>query len=447
MVIDPAHAEYDHTRSTFNALIDRRPAIILRCVGVPDILRALSFAKANGLLVAVRGGGHNVAGNAICDNGLVVDLSAMRKVHVDPTQKTARAQGGVTWTELDLECQRHNLATPGGTYGTTGIGGLTLGGGIGHLLGKYGLTCDNLVSAEVVTADGRVLRATNYENRDLFWGLRGGGGNFGVVSEFEYRLHPVGEVLGGLVRYPFEYAREDVRLFRGVMVDAPDELTCMLNLEKDPETGQKDALISVLYCGPLDTGEKVVESLRTSIPVLNDEIRPISYLEMQAIFGEIPFGLRHYWKGRFLKDLPDDLIDFTVDHFAQHSSKRGTILIEPLHGLARRISPETTAFNQRGARFNASAMSVWEESTEDDTQIAWAQKYAEALQPHSLAGTEYLNYMGHDESIERVRATYGQEKFQRLSELKWKFGPGNMFRFNQNIPPLRRRGSQGPLLL
>lgn len=435
-LITPAHPEYDEARATFNAVIDRRPALIVRCAGVDDVVRSLAYARTRSLPVAIRGGGHNVAGHAVCDDGLVIDLKDMHAVTVDAARSTARAEGGTTWAEFDAATQRHGLATPGGTFGTTGIAGLTLGGGIGHLMGSYGLSCDNLISAEVVTPAGDVLTANADVNTDLFWALRGGGGNFGVVTSFEYRMHRVSTVLGGLVIYPFAQAREVLRLLRELSTDGPDELTCMITLTSDPQSREKVVALAVCFNGPVDRGMPFIERIRSALPASHFDLRPRSYVEMQSVYPDLPFGLRHYWKGHFVRDLTDELIERTVEHFAMRRGKIGAILVEPLHGAARRVPADATAFSQREARYNVSALSVWEDPDTDAEEIAWARAYAGAAERYSVTGGGYLNYMAHDEPAERVRAAYGPAKFERLRELKRRYDPTNMLRFNQNIPPL-----------
>lgn len=435
-VIKPSDADYHLARQTFNALIERRPAAIVPCGSADDVVRGLELAKGEGLPVAIRGGGHGVAGHSVGDGAVVIDLARLSTVEIDPIRRIVSAGGGVTWAEFDKATQVHGLATPGGTFGSTGLGGLTLGGGIGHLLGVYGLTCDNLIAAEVVTADGNILFADEDKNADLFWALRGGGGNFGVVTQFVFRLYPVGTLLGGLIVYPWAQARDAIILFRDVSLQASDDLTCMILLERDEDTGERVVVLSVCHTGPSDLAEREVLPLRESIPVLRDTVRPMGYLELQAIFGELPFGYRNYWKGHFLMDLPDDLIDFTVQHYARRASTHahGAILMESLHGAALRVAPGAMAFNQRAARFNVSALAIWEREEDDAIQKAWARDYAAELQSHSSSGG-YLNYANPDDSLDRVREAFGPEKFDRLRQIKKRYDPGNVFRFNHNIPP------------
>ena len=434
-VIDPAHPEFDLARAVFNGAITRRPALIVRPIDAADVVTAIEFARAAGLPLSVRGGGHNVAGHAVCDDGMMLDLRLLRGVEVKETSRVAEAGGGATWNDFDPACQRHGLATPGGTFGTTGIAGLTLGGGIGHLIGRYGLTLDNLLKAEMVTADGRVLLASEDDNDDLFWALRGGGGNFGVVTRFFYRLHELRSLTAGLLVYDFANAGAVVRSFREVVEDAPDELTPILVLSHDRATGDRVVAVSICWTGDSEDARERLESLRSTPGLLLDAVRPTSYLQLQALFGEIPFGLRHYWKGHFVTAMPDELIEFAVEHFAQRHSPLGIVLIEPVQGHARRVPDDATAFANRHAAFNVSGLSMWESPEDDDEQIAWARAFGDGLGPYSSRGGGYLNYMGSDEPLERVQAAFGAEKFARLRELKRKFDPDNVFRQNQNIPP------------
>jgi FAD/FMN-containing dehydrogenase len=434
-VIDPLHPEFELARAVFNGAIVRRPALIVRPLDAADVARAIELARTSGLPISVRGGGHSVAGHAVCEGGVMIDLRLLREVDVDPAKRTAEAGGGATWNDFDPACQRHGLATPGGTFGTTGIGGLTLGGGLGHLMGPYGLTLDNLVQAEVVTADGDVLLASEAINSDLFWGLRGGGGNFGVVTRFVYQLHEVPTLTAGMLVYDFSKAADVLRRVREVIEETPDELTVFVVLGRDRASGRPIVAASVCWTGSSDDARSRLELLRSIPGLLADAVRPMSYLQLQGIFGELPFGLRHSWKGHFVSGLPDELIDLAVEHFARRTSPLGTILIEPLHGLATRLPEDATAFANRHAAFNVSGISVWESPDDDAEQTAWAREFAASIEPYSTRGGGYLNYMARDEPPERVEAAFGPEKFGRLRELKRKFDPDNVFRQNQNIPP------------
>jgi FAD/FMN-containing dehydrogenase len=376
-----------------------------------------------------------VAGHAVCDDGVMIDLGLLREVKVDPVARTAEVGGGATWKDFDPVCQRHGLATPGGTFGTTGVAGLTLGGGLGHLMGPHGLTLDNLLQAEVVTADGDVLLASEDENADLFWALRGGGGNFGVVTRFVFRLHELPQLTGGLLVYDFAQAGALLRNARELVEGTPDELTIFFVCGRERASGTRIAGASVCWTGTSDEARSRLALLRSMPGLLADAVRPMSYLQLQGIFGELPFGLRHYWKGHFVTGLNDELIDFAVEHFAKRTSPLGTILIEPMHGHATRVPDDATAFANRHAAYNVSGIAVWDSPEDDEAQIAWARAFGEGVRPSSARGGGYLNYMGRDEPLERVEAAFGPEKFARLRELKRTFDPDNVFRQNQNIPP------------
>ena len=423
---------YEEARRVFNGMIDRRPQLIAQCVGASDVKVVIDYARARGLPVAVRGGGHNVAGHGTSEGGVLIDFSRMRTVRIDPRAQTARADPGCSWTDFDTETVAHSLATTGGTVGSTGIGGLTLGGGLGFLMGSHGLTCYNLVSADLVTADGNLLTASETDNADLFWGLRGGGGNFGVVTSFEYGLHPVGTLLAGLVLYPETAAREALELFRETCEAAPDELSGAFVMLTLPDGGKLEG-IAVCYNGPPDDGARLVEPLRKLGPPVDDGIRPMRYTEVQRTFAEIPFGLHNYWKGHFIREMSDGVIDATMDAFDTMTSEHSAILIEAPHGAVRRVAGDATAFGQRDARFNASALAIWEPSDDPDRHVGWTRAYADAISGHATGG--YVNYLGDDASAEDVAAAYGEERFRRLVALKTKYDPTNMFRFNQNIKP------------
>jgi len=425
----PDDAAYDDARRTFNALIDRYPRLVVQPHDSADVAVAFEFARAHGLPVSVRGGGHSVAGHAVGQDALALDLRALAGVDVDPQRRRVRAGGGATWRDVDPACQLHGLALPGGTFDATGIGGLTLGGGLGYLLGAYGLTLDNLVAAEVVTPNGELLVASEAEHEDLFWALRGGGGNFGVVTAFEYGLHRVATIFGGVQLYQLGDAGELLRRFRELMATAPDELTCMVDL---------DALGAKLYvCStqdPRDARSLLARYLGELRPV-RDGARTMPYLTLQRASGELRFGLRHYWKGHFVRDLPDEVIDLAVEHVRRPEAVSSSILFEPLHGAAGRISHDATAFGQRNARYNISALGIWSDAVDDARVVAWARAYAAALEPLSVTGGGYLNYGATDEPLARVEAAFGSEKFARLREIKRRYDPGNVLRFNHNIPP------------
>jgi FAD/FMN-containing dehydrogenase len=428
----PGTEPYEAARRVFNGMIDRRPALIAQCLGASDVKAAVDYARAHDLPVAVRGGGHNVAGHGTAEGAMLIDFSRMRTARVDVDARTVRADPGCTWTDFDTETVTHGLATTGGTVGSTGIGGLTLGGGLGFLMGSHGLTCDNLVSADLVTADGALLTVSEHSNPDLFWGIRGGGGNFGVVTSFEYRLHPVDTLLAGLVVYPTAKAREALELFRAVTMEAPDELSCAFAMITLPD-GPRVAAIAACFNGPIPDGERLVAPLRRLGPPVDDGIGPMRYTEVQRTFAEIPFGLHNYWKGHFIGEMPDDVIDATMEAFETITSDHTAILIEAPHGAARSVAPDATAFGQRDARYNVSGLAIWEPTEEPGRHIAWTRSLADAIAPFATGG--YVNYLGEDASADDVRAAYGAERFKRLVDLKTKYDPANMLRFNQNIQP------------
>ena len=431
-VIAVDDAGYDPARLTFNGMIDRRPELIARSLDVDDVIAAVTFAADADLPIAVRGGGHSVAGHCIGDGGLVVDLRLMRSVTVDPDGRMATCGGGALWEDLDPPCQRHGLATPGGTFGDTGVGGLTLGGGIGHLIGLHGLTLDNLLAATVVTASGEVLRASDDENDDLFWALRGGGGNFGVVTDFTFRIHPVGQLLGGLLVYPLDDAPAAVAKWRELMAEAPDQLACFALIARSELTGAEGAIISVAYFGDLDEGREAVAPLLDHPAPVTDTVRPMYYPELQEIFGRMPFGLRNYWSGRFLRELPDELIERSVEELRPQDVV-ATILFEPLYGAAARVPLEATAFGGREAAYNATFISSWFDPAEDERKIAATRNYSAMLAPWALGGG-YINYAF--ESIgDGMLSEYGVARFERLREVKRRYDPDNRFRFNHNITP------------
>ena len=425
-------AGYDAARTTFNALVDRRPVAIARCSSTADVVAALAVAREQGLPVAVRGGGHNVAGHAVGDASLVIELYGLDGVDVDPDARTARAGGGAIWRTFDAATQAHGLAAPGGTFSTTGVAGLTLGGGIGFLIGRHGLTCDNLAGAELVTVDGSVLAVDEEQNADLFWAIRGGGGNFGVVTRLDYRLHPVQEIVGGVLVWPFAAAGEALRRFRDVAVAAPDDFSTQAVVGHSASTGECICAVVVCSSGP-DEEPEPLRRLRSVPGLVLDEVRRRPYLELQQMF-DMPFGLRHHWKGHFVGELPDDLVDGLAAAI-DPAVPRGSILIEAIHGAARAVPADATAVGFRDAAFNVSALGIWNDPELDETGVAWARATAALAAPYSVQGGGYLNYMQADEPLERVRAAFGAERFERLRELKRRYDPDNVLRFNQNIPP------------
>ncbi len=374
-LLAPGEAGYEEARQVWNGMIDKRPALIARCRGVADVMQAVQIARTHDLPVAVRGGGHSAAGHATCEGGLVIDLSPMKGIRVDPAGRTVRAQGGVLWRELDGETQAFGLATTGGTVNDTGIGGLTLGGGLGWLMGQYGLACDNLVSADVVTANGRFLTAGASEHPDLFWGLRGGGGNFGVVTAFEYRLHPVGPLLAGMVLYPRAHAKDVLRLYREFSSEAPDALIAAAALMTSP-TGDPVVAIAVCYSGPLEEGERVVAPLRTFGSPLADLIGPMSYVQVQSMLdpAAFPHGIQRYWKSSFLKRLDDAVLDLIVDRTATMHSPLSMVLFFRFHGAASRVRPDETAFGLRDDQWDYDIIAQWRDPAEADHHIRWTRE-------------------------------------------------------------------------
>ena len=424
--------EYERARLSFNLLIDRRPAVIARCVDVADVAAALAFGQARGLEIAVRGGGHNPAGHCAVEDGLVIDLSRMRDVHVDPEKQVASAQGGATWLDFDTATQAHGLVTPGGVVGSTGVTGLALGGGIGHLTAQYGLTCDNLIAAELVTPAGEIVRAGGKHDPELLWGLRGGGGNFGVVGQAEFRLYPLEHVVGGRLEYEGEGVAEAVRLFRDLAIHGPHELSIQAQLTTDASLTPKLVVVPC-YTGEGDEPE-ILRPLRAMSGLVNDGVRRHSFLGQQRIFDP-GYGVdRNYWKGHFVGELPNELIDDLIARMSALGRSPGGILIESLHGAPKDVDMASAALGYRNAAFNVSVMASWTDPGHDEESIAWARETAAAIEPWSVSGG-YANYMQADEPLERVRAAFGPESFARLEALKSRYDPTNVLHRNQNIPP------------
>ena len=426
----PAEEGYDDARAVWNAAIDRRPAAVVRCADATDVVRALEFARARSLPIAVRGGGHSFAGKATCDGGLVIDCSPMRQVDVDPARAVVRAGAGCTLGDLDAATQARGLATTMGTASPTGIAGLTLGGGLGWLMGRYGLACDNLIAAELVTADGREVRTSSLEDPELLWGLRGGGGNFGVVTAFEYRLHPVTTVLGGAVTYPPEQARDVFRAYRDLTAEAPDELTAYVGVQPLP-TGPAFS-IAACWCGDVPTGERVLAPLRRLGTPLADTIRAIPYLEMQSFFAVPPVRVASYARSSFLRELDDAAIEALVARTTLPAPP-SLFFLEHVHGRVSRVGPDEAAFSHRGPGYSFAAISLWFEPDEAAAATAWIRDFFAEMTPF-LAGGVYANYLAGDESDARVRAAYGRA-WDRLVALKRRHDPDNVLRLNQNVNP------------
>ena len=396
--------------------------------------RAILFARANDITLGVRGGGHNAAGLSSVDDGLVIDLRGMRDVVVDPTRKIARAGGGATWADFDKATAAHGLATTGGVISSTGIAGLSLGGGLGWLMRSHGLACDNIVSAEVVTADGQVVRASADENPDLFWALRGGGGNFGVVTTFEFQLHEVSTVLGGMFIYPISRARDVLRLYRDVTRTAPDALTVFAAMMHTPD-GVPVIALAMCYNGPVNDGERAIAAIRASGSPIAGEVGPIPYTALQTMLDAgFPSGLQVHWRSEFASALPDELVDTLVTAFKGVRSPLSALLIEQFGGAVRRVDADATAYDQRDADYNLVLVSRWTAPADAEPNVQWARQTSDAVKSFGN-GHVYVNYIGAGESPDRVRASFSPAKFTRLAAVKRRWDPTNVFQMNQNIPP------------
>jgi len=433
-LIGADHAAYDMARRVWNGNIDRRPTLIARCTGVADVQAAVNFARTHGIAVSVRGGGHSAPGYGTNDGGLVIDLSPLKGIRVDPSARTAHAQGGVLWRELDHETQAVGLATTGGTVSNTGIAGLTLGGGLGWLMGKHGLTVDNLLSADVVMADGSFQRASATENPDLFWALRGGGGNFGIVTSFEYRLHPVSTVLGGLVIYPLDQARDVLHFYRDFCPTLPDEAEANCGLLTSPD-GHPVAAMILGYNGPIEDGTKVLAPARAFGKPVADLVGPLPYSARQTMLdqGNAENGLHRYWRSAFTQELPNQLIDTLVEAAAGFSSPLSAFIFFYMHGAATRVSPTATAFAARRPQWDFDAIGQWADGAGSARHIEWVRGIWNRVEPH-LQGSAYVNHLAADDRPEKVRASFG-ENYARLRQLKAVYDKTNLFRMNANIAP------------
>ncbi|HEY2376072.1 MAG TPA: FAD-binding oxidoreductase [Gemmatimonadaceae bacterium] len=434
-ILTPTSQGYDLARRLWNGMIDRRPAAIVRCVTADDVATAVHFAAHEELYPAIRAGGHNVAGLASVDDGLVIDVSRMKRITVDPIARTATSETGLTWGEFDAATQAHGLATTGGINSTTGIAGLTLGGGVGWLMGSCGLTCDTTIAYSLITADGERLTASAEEHSDLFWALKGGGGNFGVVTSITYRLHPVTTVISGMILHPFTRAAEVLRHYRDfVMAGAPDELTVFAAAITSPDGAPLIALIPA-YSGPsLDEGERVLAPLRAFGSPVADLVTRMPYVSMQQMFDAgTPFGVRSYWKSTFLRALPDEAIDTFVECAAARASPRSIVKLEHAHGAATRVAPNATAFPARCHAFDLVMLSLWDDAKDDARNVAWTRNFNRAMHPWS-ARLVYVNALAEDDGA-RVREAYG-DNYARLAQVKAKYDSANRFRRNQNIAPL-----------
>lgn len=439
-LIGPGDEAYDQARSIHNGMIDRRPALVARCAGVEDVMAVVRFAREREMPLSVRGGGHGVAGFAVCDGGVMLDLSRMRSVRIDPGRRAVRVEGGATWGDVDAETQAFGLATTGGVARPTGVAGLTLGGGHGFLMRKFGLASDNLMSAEVVTAEGGHLVASADQNPDLFWGLRGGGGNFGVVASFEFRLHPVGQVLGGLFIYPLVRAKEVFRAYAEVTASAPDDFGSLAVIGRLPD-GTPVAVVMVCHSGEAGAGERLLKPFRICAPLLADQVAPMPYAALQSIVENFnPRGMRNYWKSGFLSGIPEAAVDVMIDRFASAPGPLAHIVIEHLGGAVARVPPDESAVAHRQAPYNLLIVGMWDNAANDARGIAWARDLWDGMQPFSSGGV-YVNYLGADSE---ARAAYTPELERRLLAVKRQYDPGNFFRMNHNIR-LRQAGPQNEL--
>jgi FAD/FMN-containing dehydrogenase len=440
-VITPADEGYEDARKVYNGMIDRRPAVVVRCKTTSDVAAAVDFARRSELDLAVRGGAHSVPGFGTVDNGVVVDLTGLQSVDVDREQRTARAAGGVTWGVLNDAAHAYGLATTGGVVSTTGVGGLTLGGGIGYLARGVGLSCDNLLSAEVVIADGRQLVASERENDDLFWALRGGGGNFGVVTSFEFRLHPVAEIYGGPMFFELDDAGAILRAYREFIVDAPEQFggfpafQIAPPLPFIPEKRHGDVFLAFIVCwtGPVEEAERVLKPLRDAAPVVAEHLGPMPYPALNSAFDALyPMGLQHYWKANFVTELTDDAIRAHLEHGPKVPVVNSTVHIYAINGACHRVAPDATAFAYRDATFATVIAGMWPDAADNDANIQWVRDYYDATAPLSEEGG-YINFMADDDQ-DRIKANY-KGNYERLVEVKRKYDPDNVFHLNQNIRP------------
>jgi len=438
LVVEPHEDGYDLQRAVHNGMIDRRPALIACCRGTSDIVAAVQLARASGLEIAARGGGHNVAGRGVCDDGLLIDLSQMKGIFVDPQRRTARVQGGVTWAEFNRETQLHGLAVTGGVISSTGVAGLTLGGGFGWLMGLHGMTVDSLIGAEVVTASGEVLHASESEHPDLFWALRGGGGNFGIVSSFEFQLHPVGpEVMGGLVAHPFTEARDVLRFYRETTTDVADELTLFAGLVHAPDgSGARLAALVGCYLGSMGEADEAVRPIKEFGSPAVDAFERTTYSAMNSVLdGAFPRGALNYWKSGFLGALTDEAFDAMVECFERCPSPMSSIMLEHFHGAVTRRPVSETAYPHRREGYNLLIAGEWLDAADTDRNVAWVRETYETMQPF-MSADRYANYSGEDEVGDAAAAAYG-ENYPRLQRVKAQYDPENVFHLNQNIAPAK----------
>jgi FAD/FMN-containing dehydrogenase len=441
-LIRPGDPSYEQNRRVWNGMIDKHPALIARCSNKDDIVLSVNFARENDLVTAVRGGGHNVAGNAVCDGGIVIDLSRMKAIEVDKERRIATAEPGIIWGEFDRATEPFGLVTTGGLISTTGIAGFTLGGGIGWVMRKFGLTCDNLVSAEIVTAEGQSLIASENENSDLFWGIRGGGGNFGIVSKFQFRLHPISNHIGSLIIHPFDKAGDLLRCFNEYINEIPDEISPMLAFLTAPPApflpkevhGQKVVAILSSYIDQNEKGERALRKLREWGRPIADLTAPMPYTAWQSMLdADAPAGFQNYWKSTYLNEISDDAIDAVLSTVSDIPSPRSMVHFQYLSGAVSRVHEDATAFAHRSSPLVLNIISLWDDVTKNEKNIEWTRKLYSAMEPFSTGGV-YVNFLG-EEGEDRVRAAYGPKHYQRLAALKKKYDPTNFFRLNQNIRP------------
>ncbi len=440
-VILPEDEGYETARKVHNAMIDRRPAMVVRAANVGDVMAAVNHAREGGMPIAIRGGGHSVPGFGTCDGGVVIDLSAMRSVRVDPAKKTARTEGGATWGDFNSATHAFGLATTGGIVSTTGVGGLTLGGGIGYLARGFGLSLDNLISADVVTADGKFVMADENQNADLFWALRGGGGNFGVVTSFEFRLHPVKDIYGGPMFFELDKARDVLAAYRDYIARAPEQLGAFPAFQIAPplpfipEKRHGDTFIAVVACwaGPLNEGERALKPFHDVAPVVAEHVGAMPYPALNSAFDALyPPGLQHYWKANFVKELADDAISAHLEHGPKVPAINSTMHIYPINGACHRVAADATAFAYRDANFATVIAGMWPDAGQNKANIKWVRDYYDATAPLSEAGG-YINFMAEDDQS-RIKSNYGRN-YDRLVEIKRRYDPDNAFRINQNIRP------------
>ncbi|MEK6276240.1 MAG: FAD-binding oxidoreductase [Actinomycetota bacterium] len=435
VVFQPGHDSYEAARLVHNGLIDKRPALIARCRGAADVSTAVGFARESGLEISIRGGGHNIGGRSVTEGGVMIDLAEMKGIHVNPEARTIRAQGGVIWSEFNRETAVHGLAVTGGAVSTTGIAGLTLGGGLGWLMGIHGLAADNLLSVELVNADGEVLNVTEESDPDLFWALRGGGGNFGVATSLEYRLHPLREVTGGLIAHPFEAAGDVLRFYREFTQSVPDELTVFAALVYAPGSSDlKLAAFVICHAGTPEQAQKDLAPLREFGEPLVTELGPMPYPVMNTLLDDgFPRGALNYWKSSFVEKLDDELIDLAIERFETTPSPLNAVLFEHFHGAVTRVGAGDTAVPHREVGYNLLLPSVWLDEADTEANIAWTRATFDLFGPH-FADRRWLNYFSDDDGADAVRAAYGQN-YDRLVEVKRRYDPENVFRLNHNIDP------------